>query len=161
MRHRAISGSTPKPLNSLLRKALSNSSSERAGRPSKITEADLRRLAKLSQQLLPLCIAFVRLQLSDKKRGGRQYLDFLELDFPEQVTFLKQHQERLESVLKDNELLAHIKTPIKQAEKLADIFAGFAFEMSPQYAMQQAQAARLRLDRKSSIGQLAESEENC
>jgi hypothetical protein len=139
-----------KRLNVLLRKAVKSSKpTERMGRPAKISQSNWLKFVQLSQQLLPLCIALGRLQRTSKKRTLKEQLDFLEPDYPQQVKFLMKHTEQVKSVLTDNALLVRYKTPKTRAEKLSDIFAGFAFGVSPRYAMQQALAAKRGLRGKN------------
>lgn len=127
----------------LLRDAVrSIPSAEKAGRPSKITQDDWPEFMRLSQQLLPICAALTAVLRSAKKRSLKDHLDFLRLDYPEQVSFLTEHLAKAQHVFNDKSLLATFKTDTTRAQKLADIFAGFKFGVSPQYAMQQALAAR-------------------
>lgn len=127
----------------LLRNAVKSiPSAERAGRPSKMTHDDWPEFMRLSQQLVPLCAALTTVHRSAKKRGLKDHLDYLRLDYPEQVSFLTEHLPKAQQVLNDKALLAIFKTDKTRAQKLADIFAGFKFGVSPQYAMQQALAAR-------------------
>jgi hypothetical protein len=134
---------TKKRLRELLRdaqKALR--STDRPGRPSKITQGDWPELLRSSRQFLPFCTALARLQQSARSRPLEDHLDFLRLDHPESVEFLSGHVKKMKSVLSDVALLGQFKTAKTRSTKLADIFAGFAFGVSPQYAMQQALIAR-------------------
>jgi hypothetical protein len=95
---------------------------EKPGRPTKITQADWPELLQRSTTLLPLCIALLRLQRSARKRSVSALLEFLTLDHPTEVSFLMQHLPKVEAVMTDLNLLA--------------------FDLRPQYAMQQALTAR-------------------
>jgi hypothetical protein len=115
---------------------------ERPGRPTKITQNDWQELLRQSSALLPLCIELLRFRRTARKRSVSELLTFLKLDYPNEVPFLMGHLPKVEAVMKDHNLLANIKTARTRANKLADIFAGFAFDLRPQYAMQQALTAR-------------------
>jgi hypothetical protein len=134
---------TKQKLRALLRdaqKALR--STDRPGRPSKITQDDWPELVRSSQQFLPFCKALAKLQQSARSRSLEDQLDFLRLDHPESVLFLSEHLDKVKSVVADLALLRQFKTAKTRSTKLADIFAGFAFDVSPQYAIQQALIAR-------------------
>lgn len=95
-----------------------------------------------STTILPLCTAIVKIQKTARKRDLEAQLEFLRLGHPNEVEFLMEHLPKVEAVMADGALLKQVKTAKTRAAKLADIFAGLAFGLSPQYAMQQAMAAR-------------------
>jgi hypothetical protein len=118
---------TKQGLRGLLRVAQKDSSLDRPGRPSKLTQDDWPELLRLSGQLLPFCKTLAKSKQSARSRPLEDHLDFLRLNHPESVAFLIENLDKMKSVLSDGALLDHIKTPKTRSEKLADIFAGFAF----------------------------------
>lgn len=114
------------------------------GRTRKLKEVDLPRLAIRSDHLVPACEKFLVLRKHFPQRGTMENLEYIALDFPEQVKYLAQHKEAFEHLLQDKKFLRTAKTERSRSRLIADTLAGCEFELKPSYAVRKAKEARRR-----------------
>lgn len=118
------------------------------GRPSLIRAADWPELLSISDMLIPFTGALLGLRGVSKSRTISDCLAFLSEDYIAEVNYVSEYVSEIEAALADEKLAARMKTPSTRIRKLSDVFAGMRFNLSPRYAMEQANQARRHLRRE-------------
>jgi hypothetical protein len=115
---------------------------QKAGRPAKLDRQNWQILLETADQVRPLCTALSRLRRVAKNRKLEDDLNYLELDYPQAVEFIRSHIEEAKRVFSDLSFLSGVKSPKVRSVRLADAIAGLKFKLKPKYAIQQTARAR-------------------
>ncbi len=111
------------------------------GRSRKLSEEDKPKLALLTRELIPACIALVQLRRGPTRRSVQESLDYLSPDFPGAVQYLREHLLVVERVLSGKSNLKLPRDPGAKATQLAYILAGNAFGLADHYAVRSVRSA--------------------
>jgi len=122
----------------------------RQGRPAKLSQADWPDLLRNSERLLPLSEALLKLRTISKGRPAREMLAFLRPDFTTEIDSLSEYLAEIEKILGDDKLLSASKTMETRSRKLAESLAGLKFNVTPLYAITQANQARRHFQKTAS-----------
>lgn len=117
------------------------------GRKANVQQRDYPEIAKMGERLAPVCELVVREQARKTKRTVPQILDFLAIDYPEEVSFLLKHLPRFEAVLKNKNLAKRATKTESRARIMADAMAGADFNLRPRTSLERARTGRRMLKR--------------
>jgi hypothetical protein len=112
------------------------------GIPARIEPTEYPELAALGDRLTPACEKILQDVEATPNRSLTGIVEGCRTEYPEATTFLLRHFERLESALKDTELLNRAKKIDTRAGLLADAMAGAEYGVTPRTSIERARTGR-------------------
>ena len=119
----------------------------KTGPRSKLRPGDLAKLAQFSDRLSPLIVILLQEREAKTKRSIQEILEYRTADFPSESAFLLGNIARLESILKDKDLLDRAKKLHTRARLIADAMAAATFDLKPRTSLERSREGR-RINRK-------------
>lgn len=130
-----------------LREAAKDFPSKR-GAKAKATHRDYPKIAKLADELYPVCLTVVTELRTRKNHSVQECLERCKKEFPDECGFLLAHLLSFESALDDERLRHRAKGSESFARLVADGIAGADYGLEPRTSIERAREGRRTLDRK-------------